>query len=255
MAPTRSSFGLYLSRCRQERGLSINYLASELKLGVNLLVAIENEDFSKLPDPVYTRGFLRSYANLVGADREWVVNDYQQARSLLMRMSRSERELIRENHRFWRRLIGTLVVMLVIMFFTVLFLSPNGQSSHQEQGPADNINHRPANLKGSRAVNPAGDRISDSNAVPQDIQDIPDIQDIQDIRLTVITLEETWIKIIIDNEKVKEYTLQPDDRLDMRAENGFNLLIGNAAGVKLFANGVPVKIPGDQGEVVNIEIP
>ncbi|MFO8047562.1 MAG: DUF4115 domain-containing protein [Desulfosudaceae bacterium] len=248
MAPTRSSFGLYLSRCRQESGLSINYLASELKLGVNLLVAIENEDFSKLPDPVYTRGFLRSYANLIGADSEWVVNDYQQARSLLMQMNRPEREVTRENYRFWRRLIGTLVVMLVIMVVTVLFLSHNGQSGHQEQeqSPADDINHRPVNLKSSRTVTPAGGRISDSNAVHQDIQDI---------RLTVITLEETWIKIIIDNDKIKEYTLQPDDRLEMQAENGFNLLIGNAAGVKLFANRVPVEIPGDQGEVVNIEIP
>jgi hypothetical protein len=45
------------------------------------------------------------------------------------------------------------------------------------------------------------------------------------------------------------------EKLEMEASAGFNLLIGNAGGLKMEFNGKPVKISGKVGEVVNIQLP
>ena len=72
--------------------------------------------------------------------------------------------------------------------------------------------------------------------------------------LKIRTLEETWIKVIVDNQDSKEYTLQTGDLLELEASSGYNLLIGNAGGIKLMLNDKPVEVQGKRGEVVNIQI-
>jgi hypothetical protein len=63
------------------------------------------------------------------------------------------------------------------------------------------------------------------------------------------------MKIIVDNQEPKEYNLRSGDQLEEEATRGYNLLIGNAAGLELKLNGEPIKISGKEGEVVNLQIP
>lgn len=60
--------GQRLAEARQAKGLSLDYVAEKLKLSVHQVEAIESEDFSHLPAPVFVRGFVRNYARLVGLD-------------------------------------------------------------------------------------------------------------------------------------------------------------------------------------------
>ena len=73
--------------------------------------------------------------------------------------------------------------------------------------------------------------------------------------LKIIAIEDTWIKIITDDWSTKQYRLKPGDQLDLEASFGFNLLIGNAAGINLTLNDKIVEVPGKSGEVVNVRIP
>jgi len=246
MTPNKLSFGLYLARCRQERGLSIEQVAAELKLGVRLLSAMENENIAELPDPVYTRGFLRSYAGLVGADAAWVVSDYQQTLSMLRATHRTEKQIRREQSLFWRRLSGVGGVVLTVMISTILVLSSNGQNNQEHSSGSEKATAASTVVSEQTRPRPAA-TVNDPPPAAAAVK--------ENIHLSVITVEETWLKVIIDNAKTKEYTLQPGDRLELQAESGFNLLIGNAAGIRLLANRIPVAVPGDHGEVVNIEIP
>lgn len=68
-------------------------------------------------------------------------------------------------------------------------------------------------------------------------------------------LEETWIKIIVDNQPAREYTLKSGDRMALEAAEGYNLLIGKAGGIKFFLNDKPIHVPGKNGEVVNLQLP
>jgi cytoskeleton protein RodZ len=77
----------------------------------------------------------------------------------------------------------------------------------------------------------------------------------QNMTLAISAREETWMKIIIDGGKPKEYTLNSGDRLLLEAEVAFNLLIGNAGGVDLRLNDRPVERPGKSGQVITLQLP
>jgi len=67
--------------------------------------------------------------------------------------------------------------------------------------------------------------------------------------------ERTWVRVIIDNEKPKEYILGPDSRPEWRAHKGFELLIGNAGGIDLELNGKKMEDLGKPGQVIRLRLP
>ncbi|OQY11705.1 MAG: hypothetical protein B6I31_04410 [Desulfobacteraceae bacterium 4572_19] len=74
-------------------------------------------------------------------------------------------------------------------------------------------------------------------------------------KLKIDCIEETWIKIIIDRKKTVEYLLRPGNQKQLEANNNFNVLLGNATGVKLTLNGKKIKVPGKNGQIATIQIP
>jgi len=59
------SIGQQLRAAREKQGLSIDEVARQLLLNRQLIMELENDDYSRIPAPVYVRGYLRSYAQLL----------------------------------------------------------------------------------------------------------------------------------------------------------------------------------------------
>lgn len=62
------SLGAQLAAMRQERGWTIEQVASQLNLAPRQVQAIESEDYASLPGMAIVRGFVRSYAKLLKVD-------------------------------------------------------------------------------------------------------------------------------------------------------------------------------------------
>jgi cytoskeleton protein RodZ len=62
--------GRYLEQTRKERGLSLEEVEQATKIRKRYLTGLEREDYTILPDAVYARGFLKTYANYLGLDGE-----------------------------------------------------------------------------------------------------------------------------------------------------------------------------------------
>jgi len=60
--------GRYLQQHRERLGLSLHDVAERTKIGSYHLRNIEDQVYSKLPAPVYLRGFIREFARAVGLD-------------------------------------------------------------------------------------------------------------------------------------------------------------------------------------------
>lgn len=58
--------GFQLANIRQQKGFSIDYVASKLHLRTRIIELIENNDFHLLPEPVFVKGYLRAYSKLLG---------------------------------------------------------------------------------------------------------------------------------------------------------------------------------------------
>lgn len=62
--------GQYLREAREAAGLGVDEVASRLRMPVQVVRSLEQEDWQRLGAPVFVRGQLRSYAKLLGVDLE-----------------------------------------------------------------------------------------------------------------------------------------------------------------------------------------
>lgn len=70
--------GVQLSVIREQRGYSLEYVASKLNLRVQIIELIESGQFELLPEPVFIKGYLRAYTKLLGVEPEPFIAIYDQ---------------------------------------------------------------------------------------------------------------------------------------------------------------------------------
>jgi cytoskeletal protein RodZ len=71
-----TEFGARLKQARLARGVSLAQIAGVTKISVRSLEAVERNDFSRLPGGIFTRAFVRAYANEVGLDPEVALKQF-----------------------------------------------------------------------------------------------------------------------------------------------------------------------------------
>jgi cytoskeletal protein RodZ len=69
-------FGRRLREARERRGVSLRQIANATKIGMSALEALERNDISRLPGGIFSRGFVRAYAEQIGADPEKTVREF-----------------------------------------------------------------------------------------------------------------------------------------------------------------------------------
>ena len=72
-----SNCGGALKHSREKNGLTIQDIASRLKISPKQINAIEADDFEVLPEPTIVRGFIRNYAKLLKLDAEPILDAYR----------------------------------------------------------------------------------------------------------------------------------------------------------------------------------
>ena len=271
-----TSFGAFLQRARIESKMSIETLAAETRIREEVLRRLEAEEHESLPDEVYVRGFIRSYAIAVGAEVEEALGRYRATRMRLNQKSDRKTAASTRPKRFWlgfAAAVGAVLLMagLTLHIYSQLAAPPalpaaveqSDAPSAEKQGPAaivEQTDARPTDKSvAAAAVDAPGSPPEEETAItPQDlaIQVAEEPQDRpQPYRLEIKAIEETWLKIIVDNQRAQELTLQAGAVKEIEATSHFNLLIGNAGGVELKLNDAPVALAGQSGQVVNLELP
>jgi cytoskeletal protein RodZ len=71
-----AGLGEQLKNARENAGLSIQDVANSLKLSPTLVSALENDDYSPLPEPVFVHGYIRNYANIVNLSPDRLLRSY-----------------------------------------------------------------------------------------------------------------------------------------------------------------------------------
>lgn len=70
------SFGVNLKRERELRGVSLAEISKATKISVRLLEAIEKDRFDILPEGVFRKSFIKSYAKYLGMNEEQILHEY-----------------------------------------------------------------------------------------------------------------------------------------------------------------------------------
>jgi len=74
-----ATFGENLRREREMRGVTLEEISESTKISTRLLNALESDRFSELPGGIFTRNFIRAYAQYLGLDEEHALSEYKRA--------------------------------------------------------------------------------------------------------------------------------------------------------------------------------
>ena len=74
-----TEIGAYLKEERKRQGLSLEDVQEKTKISLNSLEAIEEGQVSELPHPVYVKGFIKNYAQLLGIDAREMIGGFTQS--------------------------------------------------------------------------------------------------------------------------------------------------------------------------------
>ena len=72
------SCGELLAQTRREKGLNAEEIAKELRINISVIEMMEDNDFQSIGAPVFAKGYLRQYANILGLSAESLLEEYNQ---------------------------------------------------------------------------------------------------------------------------------------------------------------------------------
>jgi cytoskeletal protein RodZ len=236
------SFGRYLQTIRLEKKISLEKVSEETRIGLGNLLLIEQEDYEHLPAEVFVKGFLRAYAAAIGADGDEAVRRYATRVNVAQKIADSEAAMGKPAPKLWLKLLLSVVLLGCIILLSIYAIS------YLQNQPIDKSALEKPLLTANTplATQPQVETESDTNTAKAKPEKL---------LLQISAVEETWLKVIIDEKDSKEYSLKPGDQLELSADSGYNLLIGNARGAKITLNAKPISIPGEHGQIVNIHLP
>ncbi len=90
--------GNFIREARLSRDQSIEDLASELKIGVHQLKAIEEGDEEKLPEKVFIKAMVRRIAQKLKLDTEFIMSEFYTVRKEV-KIEEIVEEVSRKNHK------------------------------------------------------------------------------------------------------------------------------------------------------------
>ena len=237
------ALGCRLRQARLSRGLTIGDVSALTKISTRALLAIECEDFDRLPGGIFRRAYIVAFADAVGLDGRECGRAYVEAFEPPATDPAVERRSGSSQTLDWlRRHVATVSVgVLVVSGFALVILSMAWirPMSVSEGAPSD-LPSLEASL-GAPAV-PVVASASDVAAI-----DAPGL-----VRVRVTASAECWISAVADGVRVWQGRLGPGDDVDVEARTLLTLRVGDAGAVTYTIDGAPAKALGAPGQPATV---
>src|SRR3989441_7064721 len=261
------SLGEYFQRAREAKGLTVEEAAARTRILPQFLKAVEENNYARLPDEVFAKGFVRSYARILGLDEAAVIRKFDESGGQFY-AKRAERETLRQQLEEEERrkkvnrntVVGVVGVALLRLFVLI------GRDRHRserlpESEPLPSASQQvpappPPPAEPAEPVNEPAPRLSPgqlevernfSGALP--LEGVaPD--DRKKMVLDVEAIERCWVKVQTDRGTPQEVLLYPGDRVRWKAQERLALTLGNAGGGREMLNGKLQGPFGARGQVV-----
>ena len=126
------SIGEFFKQVRETKGLTIDEVASKTRIRTDFVKALEDGNFAKLPDQVFARGFVRSYARSLGLDEDDAIHRFaQSAGAYYDKQVERERLKVRQAEEERKRKANRKAVAIAIgiAILALIFLLSREQSS------------------------------------------------------------------------------------------------------------------------------
>lgn len=287
------TFGENLRREREMRGVSLEEISESTKISTRMLKAIETDQFSELPGGIFTRNFIRAYAQYLGLDEEHALAEYKRAAG-----SPSDNDLSRlaPNKTLTSiagprgRLLPWVVIAVLLgsgyavyrYSHRTIAVPTSSQQTPQQTTAAPSTQSAPASNPGSTssAVSPSAGGTPENSqgqsaqqttpgsspagtnpaatagTAPGAANAAPSAPELGegDLVLQVSTTEEVWLAVAADGKTLWQHLMPANSTRIFRAKDSFDVTTGNAQGTNLTLNGQAQKSLGREGEFRRVHL-
>ncbi len=249
--------GQMLKNAREEKGLTFDEVANALFIKKRVVVAIESGDWDSLPYPVYVKGYVNQYAALLHVtdllQAEIISSENQPSSEVQGVAAAAKHEGAPKGWRPKKQVIAASVVgALVVGFLVFQNLPKKAHVAPSAQSPASSYQTPRTSTKTQSVEASANSQPVEESPVAAAQSEEPVVES---KKPAILCQERTWVRIVIDGAERKEFMLNPEEMVTLNAKKNFDLLLGNAGGVKLFYNGKDTGFTGEHGEVKHISLP
>ena len=252
-----------LREARERLGLGVTDVADQIKFAPRQIEALEADDFRRLPEMPFVRGFVRSYAKILHLDTQRLLAALPQAETVATRLEPASVEVpFPVAHSVQRQnmiLLGAalLLAVLVVAFAVWHLTTPQApaETTRIEMPvslpkeilsiPAQAVPEVAEVAPAASAVMPALEAALPpvSQAVPQAKPKKPLGASSQITALRLAFDGESWVEIKDKDDNIlsSQINLQ-DSELRLDGDAPFSLVIGHGASVRLYYEGKQVDL-------------
>lgn len=236
---------------RERRGIALADVAASTKISKAALLAIERDDIKLLPGGIFTRAFVRSYAQALGLDPETTVREFMAqfpstdadvmdalgaGDSPRRRLSSGARALLQ---------FGAASVPLVIAL--VWFGLPSGRHPI-DAITADRIAAATSDIQAPVLLRP----VSNGTRLHPEVVEASGHSGVLSLVLTMKTA--CWVSAESDGHPIVERLLSPGEVIELNADRVVAFKVGDASAVAMQINGEEARSLGGPGKVVSARI-
>jgi transcriptional regulator with XRE-family HTH domain len=250
-----TTFGERFAAIREQAGLTLEDVASETKISLRILRALEDGRFEYLPEQIFCRNFIRQVATLAGTDPEPLLEDFDRAWELHRVESgaypRVEPEPEPAGRRirwgFWLPIGAGVVIALVVAWILVRGTSPG------DPLPPDPRRSTAAIVEPARSPTRIPATPAERDPTPPPAVDDARVEPLE-VVVTVVEDSECWIHYRDAAGRQDRRLLAGGDRLRLELVWPVKLTVGNAAAIELQVGGERHEELGRPGQVVHLEL-
>jgi cytoskeletal protein RodZ len=260
-ADAERSLGSLLRSLREARNGSLEEMARSTRVGIRQLEALESDNLSELPAPVFVRGFIRAYCSFLNASPDEALGRY---RDMLGERAATEASAPPVQPASSWSSSPVLVSLALLVVFGLGLLAVNGMLRRPPRAAAPPAS-TPVAVEASKVptgVPPEAETPPAASAEPRPSVAAPPATPVDTAapkgsqRLVVRAMEPTWIRVQTDDGRVAEELLPAGATREWTSAKRFVVTVGNAGGIEVELNGRLLPPLGARGAVIQrLELP
>src|SRR5688572_26448104 len=256
--PPARTVGARLREAREKRGVSLRQIANSTRISVMSLEALERSDLSRLPGGIFTRAFIRAYAQEVGLDPDRTIQDFiaelppEAATATAHAVGIEDSEKLESDRKAVATALRLALVSLPIIGLVIYYgthRTPASRNStvtsagSHEPATATDTTVAPQSPESKIVETPAGSAGA-SAALPQTAG----------LSMAIAPRASCWVSVNADGELVFSGLMNAGDRRVVNAKELIVLNVGDAGAFAYTLNGRAGKVLGAPGDVINTRI-
>lgn len=234
------SIGKELSKVRRKKGLNIKMVEEATKIRAKFIEALEKDDYENLPEPVYIKGFIRTYSTFLGINSFKLINKYQSIISPKIENKPTKDEIksqektqskakgcvvepiINQSHliKLKKKSFPLIAYMLASLITVILILGFFGSLSSAKKPTA----------KTTAKTKPTQQKNIKKNNLPNKKPKIDGFY------INVVASRRVWLKIKKDGSLYFVGFIKPKKKINIHAARDVDILTVNGSALKIYKN-------------------